>query len=372
VDIAFACHRYHPVAGGSERIAQLLAEAAAREGHRVTLITQREPGVPPTEELNGVRVVRLAMHHVAGIRIPRGYLSALRATHADLFHLHGNRIWCADFYLPFARLFSWGQLGTGHGFYQYAMHPRRRDRWYFERYFPRAVERLDRYVCDTEYERDQLRGWGVRESHLARIPLGVPIDEFLSDRSIPSATRASWGFRAPHVAVYVGGFFENKRVDRLIDAVAAAGPDWALVAIGRDIPGTPYSAGPCEARARTAGIEYLAPGALPRSAIVAAIRAADVVVSGSEYEGFGVTLAEAVAAGRPFVAFRTGAAPEIAASGAGVVVDTVPEFAAALRTLTTPGELARRSLAAQAAAPEWSDDAMIRRYLSLYEVVARR
>jgi glycosyltransferase involved in cell wall biosynthesis len=372
VHVVLACHRYAPVPGGSERIAQLVAEGAAKRGHTVTLVTQREAGVPDEEELNGVRVVRLSMRHVGGIRVPKHYLSTLRATEGDLFHLHGNRIWCADFYLPFAGRFDWPQLGTGHGFYQYAMHPRWRDRVYFERYFPRVLRKLDLYCCDTELERRQLVGWGFPEGKLARVPLGARLEEFTGPTAEVDRLRASWGIRAPLVAVYVGGFFENKRVDRMVDAVAATGGTWGLVAVGRDVPESPYNAAACLERARARSAEVRVAGVLSRTDTVAAIRAADVVLSASDYEGFGVTLAEALAAGRPFVSFRSGAAPEMAEGGGGRIVRGVEEMTQALRDLEDPATRAAMGRRALDSAPMFSESAMVDRYVELYERLADR
>lgn len=363
--LVVACHRYYPVPGGSERIAQLVAEGAARRGDRATVITQAEPGSPTEEMVNGVTVRRLAMRHVGGVRVPRGYLRSLRATGGDLFHLHGNRIWCADFYLPFARRFRWPQLGTGHGFYQYAVHPKPWDRWYFERYFPRVLRGLDLYACDTEYERRQLLAWGFPSERLVRIPLGAPAEEFESP-TLPSP-RPAWGFRAPRVAVYVGGFFENKRVDRLIEAVATTKGGWGLVAIGRDVEGSRYGRAMCERLAAERGVEFRALGIVDRRQVVAALRASDAVVSGSEYEGFGVTIAEALAAGKPFVAFRAGAAPEMAEGGAGRVVDSVAEFGRALTELDDDSVRASMAERARATAPEWTESAMVDRYLAVYD-----
>jgi glycosyltransferase involved in cell wall biosynthesis len=370
VRVLAACHRYHPVPGGSERIAQLLAEGAARHGHEATMVTQAEPGLPDRETLNGVEVLRLQVRPIGGVRFPVGYLRTLRSHPAEVFHLHGNRIWCADFYLPVARLFPWRQLGTGHGFYQYAVGRTAVDRLYFERYFPRVLSGLDVYVCDTEFERHQLLGWGFPEKQLRRIPLGADAAEFARPGAPPEGLRDRWQLKAPLVAVYVGGFFANKRVDRLIDAVAAAPGPWALVAIGRDVPGSPYDRASCVRRASEQGVEFVAPGILPRDATVAAILAADAIVSGSEYEGFGVSLAEALAAGKPFVAFPAGAAPEMAATGGGIIAPTIREFSAALGRLADTGERAAISARARAAAPQWSEQAMVERYLSLYDELA--
>ena len=368
--VVAACHRYHPVPGGSERVAQLLAEGAARRGHEVIVVTQGEPGAPDRETLNGVEVLRLRTRPYGGIRFPVGYLRTLRAHPADVFHLHGNRIWCADFYLPFARLFPWRQLGTGHGFYQYAIGQTRIDRLYFERYFPKVLAGLDAYVCDTKFEREQLRGWGFPDSKLWTIPLGADASEFAGGAAPALDLRERYGLKASRVAVYVGGFFENKRVDRLVDAVAGTRGEYALLAIGRDLPGGRFDRAACERRAAERGVEFRAVGVLPRTETVRAVRSADVVVQGSEYEGFGVVLAEALAAGTPFIAFPTGAAPEMAASGGGFLANTVEEFTATLRRLADGSARGEAVARAKAAAPEWSEARMVERYLGLYEDLA--
>ncbi|HYK93333.1 MAG TPA: glycosyltransferase family 4 protein [Thermoplasmata archaeon] len=370
--VLFASHRYYPVPGGTERIAQLLAESVVRAGHRATMITQLEPGTRERDSLNGVDIIRLRTRPVAGIRFPVGYLRQLRKLRADVFHVQGNRIWCADFYFPVARLFRWRQLVTGHGFYQYAIHRTGIDRIYFERYLPRALRAFDLYVCDTEYERRQLRGWGVPESRLERVPLGADTEEFSGPHADAGATRASWSFRATQVAVYVGGFFENKRVDRIIEAVARRSGRWAVVCIGRDIPESPYNQAYCARLAEKLGVEARFLGVISRSAIVASLEAADAVVSGSEYEGFGVTLAEAMAAGRPFVAWDSGAAPEMTATGAGILVRSVEEFAQGLEHLEDPDRRTEVADRARRASADWSTAAMCARYLKLYEALAAR
>ena len=365
--VLLASHRYHPIPGGTEKVVQSIAEGLVARGHEATVVTQREPGVPHEEVHSGVRIVRLPVRSWAGVRIPRGYHATLRRLGADVFHLHGNRIWCADFYFPFAGRHDWPQVLTGHGFYQYAMHPRWLDRWYFERYLPRQVRKFGAYAALTEHEASQLVTWGVEPHRILRVPDGIPLGEF--DRPLDTLTtvRERFGVKAPHLAVYVGGFFENKRVDRIVDAIARTAGRWALLAVGREIERSPYSARMVAERARTQGVELHLPGVLDRPATIEALFAADAVVLGSEYEGFGLLLLEAMAAGRPFVSFPAGAAPELSGLGAGICAPSVDEFARALTRLED--EDARRSMgeAGKRAIGEFSQERMVERYVALYE-----
>jgi glycosyltransferase involved in cell wall biosynthesis len=364
--VLIANHRYYPATGGTELHAQVLAENLVLRGHHATVLTQQEPGVPEEEWIHGVRIVRIPTRTVAGARIPSGYLRRLRSIDADLFHLQGNRIWCADFYFPVARLFDWPQVLTGHGFYQYAMHPRPWDRWYFERYLPRMIEAFDAYIYRTEFERDQLVRWGVSPQRLQYIAEGADLAEFKSSPTPPSAVRARWALPTPRVAVYAGGFFENKRVDRLIESVAPIRDRWGLVLLGRDLSSSPYNAAYCTALARKLGVSIRIQGSVPRPEVVSSFLAADAIVSASEWEGFGISIAEALAAGRPFVAWRAGAIPEMAATGAGIVVDSQEAFTKALIQLEDDKlreDMGRRGLAVS---PNWSTDLVLSRHFELY------
>ena len=364
-----ANHRYFPATGGTERGVQVLAENLVIRGHQATVLTQQEPGVPEEEWIHGVRVVRIPIRVIAGVRVPSGYLRRLRSMDADLFHLNGNRIWCADFYFPVARLFQWPQVLTGHGFYQYAIHPRARDRWYFERYLPRVVRAFDAYACRTDYERNQLASWGVPREMLWRIPDGVDTGEFASHAELSRALRDRWALPTPLVAVYAGGFFENKRVDHLIEAVAKVRDRWGLVLLGRDVPSSPYNAAQCAALAERLGVSLRIMGPVARPEVVASFLASDAIVSASEYEGFGLAIAESLAAGRPFVAWRTGAIPEMAATGAGVAVDSVAALADALFRLEDDAVRTEMGRRAREASKDWSIDAMVNETLDMYRHV---
>ena len=366
-----ACHSYLPTVGGVERFAQGVSEGLAARGIEMTVVTRRDPGTQPFEKVGGVSIVRVGMRRAGRFHIPVKYRATLRRLRPDLFHLSGNRVWCADFYLPFAGRAPWPQVMTGHGFYQYEMHRRLWDRWYFERYLPGRIRRFEVYTAHTTRERDQLVSWGVEPERIELVPAGIPLAEFQESRTDPAVVRDRWKLATRHVAVYGGGFFENKRVDRLVRAVAATHGRWGLVAFGQDRAGSFCDRQHVTELARSLGARVWIGGVLPRGEALDALSAADAVVLGSSYEGFGLLLLEAMALARPFVAYRAGAAPELAALGGGFSVDTDAEFQSTLVQLEDSGTRDRMGRRGREAVQAYSVERQVERFLRVYERASR-
>jgi len=367
VRLVLACHSYFPAVGGVERFAQGVAEGIAKRGWEVTVVTRQDPGSPPQEQVGGVTVVRLPMRRIGRFHIPRGYRAELRRLRPDVFHLSGNRVWCADFYLPFAGGHRWPQVMTGHGFYQYEMHRRWTDRWYFERYLPGRIRKFEVYTSHTVHETEQLVAWGVDADRIELVPAGIPLEEFSPPRPANPAVRERYGLTTPFLAVYAGGFYENKRVDRLVRGIAATRGRWGLLAFGRDSPGSSCDRGQVVRLAADLRAPAAFDGVLSRAAALEALASADAVVLGSSYEGFGLLLLEAMAAGRPFVAYRTGAAPELAATGSGFCVDSEKEFVNSLARLEDPSLRAEAGAKGRAAVVDYSVERQVERFRKVYE-----
>jgi glycosyltransferase involved in cell wall biosynthesis len=115
------------------------------------------------------------------------------------------------------------------------------------------------------------------------------------------------------VVLFVGRFARNKRHDLVVAAAARlAGDGRRRVRVV--LPGQP-GAGSLVRRIRTSegrhrGLSVELPGVVSSARLYAYYRLADVFLSASEHEGFGMPLAEAMAFGVPVVAAPHGAVPE--------------------------------------------------------------
>lgn len=163
--------------------------------------------------------------------------------------------------------------------------------------------------------------------HARCFPLGVDTAMF-APTSIEeqSAWRRANGFGAEEtIVIAIGRPARSKRFDLAIDAVAAArrsGVDACLVVIGvGDLPAL-------REHAASAGVSEHVHlwDARYGVELAAAISAADMLSSTSEYEGFGLTLAEAMACATPVVAMAVGGVVDL-------IDDGVTGF------LVTPGDL---------------------------------
>lgn len=222
-----------------------------------------------------------------------------------------------------------------------------------------ALERRTRSLCValvavSEALAAQLRAEGEDHPGLRAIPNGVDLSRFPS--APPEAARCS--------VVALGRLTRQKGFDVLIRALselpeatlelAGTGPDEEML---REL------ARPLGGRVRFLGFRADAATVLARG---------EVVALPSRWEGFGLVAVEAMAVGRPVVASRVDALPEVLGPAAVLVPPEDPRaLAQALRSLLAEPQR-RRELAEEARnrAGRFALEGAVRAYEALYHEVA--
>jgi len=203
---------------------------------------------------------------------------------------------------------------------------------------------VDAVVAISRRVESALIAGGVPPARIRRIPSGIDTTRFTPDPQARQRIRRRYGLGDAEVLVVsVGALVERKAQAVLIEAAAQLhrqGLRLSYVLCG-DGP----QRQPLEARARAAGLggQVCFPGFC--SEVPAYLAAADVVVHVPHWEGLGVAVMEALAAGRPVIASRVGGIPELVEDGhTGLLVPprAPGALAAALAELAHKPALAER------------------------------
>lgn len=208
----------------------------------------------------------------------------------------------------------------------------------------RAARRADRIVTISEYSRNEIsRHFGIAETLIHVVPLGVD-QRWIRTIAPGHLAEIARRLQLPeNFFLFVGTLQPRKNVKRLIDAYCALPPsirdDCELIVVGRagwecaeEVAA--LSAGLCGGRVRW--LKHL-----PDEDLVAVTKLASALVFPSLYEGFGLPVIEAFAAGTPVITSNTSALPEVAGDAA-LLVDPldVTALSQAMQSLLDNTELA--------------------------------
>ncbi len=130
----------------------------------------------------------------------------------------------------------------------------------------------------------------------------------------------------------------RKRHDLLVRALASVpSRDWHLTC-GGSLDRDPAAVARLEGQLRANGLDdhVSLVGEVDAAVLAEYYHRADLFVLPSDYEGYGMAVAEALARGLPIIATRTGAAPDLVGSQGGT--SDAAQFGAAAGILVAPGD----------------------------------
>ncbi len=219
-----------------------------------------------------------------------------------------------------------------------------------KRFAERVMRRARRLIAISENSRaDAVRILGLPEQRITVIYPGVADEFFAVCAEAVEQIRARYGLRRPYV-LFVGTVEPRKNLGALLEAWAGASAavreQFDLVVAGPAGWGDPavYN----RLAEGDAGVRYL--GYVPEADLPALTAAAALFAYPSLYEGFGLPVAQAMAAGVPVLSSAVSSLPEVVGE-AGVLVDprSVEEIRAGLERLLESDAL-RRELGMRGAA----------------------
>ncbi len=285
--IIHVCNHFYPCIGGVERAVEGLCIGLIERGHSSDILclnrcAKGRDRLPQFEKYRGINIIRTPYVELGVYKFAPSIIRHLRGY--DLVHVHGF-----GFFSDFLSILKFVYrkplvLNTHGGFFH-----TERYRWLKIIYLQMnriLLKNVDRIIADSKNDEALFSGISQR---VVRVPNGIDPTEF-------TLSKAN---RNPKNLIFIGRIFINKRLDRLIELVALIKkevPDVRLFVLGEDWEDT---VGELKKMAKNLGVEdsIKFTGKVSRAVLKEHLATAGFYVSASEFEGFGISALEAMAAG---------------------------------------------------------------------------
>lgn len=356
---------YYPSIGGIESVTNGLSRALQQLGHQTDILTlryifDRRNLAAHDEQHQGLQIYRLP--HIGSRRYPITPGVFAFARYYDLLHIHA-----IDFFIDYLSLTSAIHrrpiVVNTHGGIFHTRWLTSLKRIWFAAMTRLSLRRVAAVICDSEHDY-QLFQQIVPTEKLHIIRNGVNVQPFLST---PKQI-------IPGLLVGVGRVVENKRIDQLIMLLARLSetvPEAQLVWIGddanRQVPSLMVLAQRFGVAAR---VKFI--GQVTDMDLYQLLAQANLFVSTSQYEAFGISTIEAMASGTVPVVTSVGIHSEVIRMGhTGFFIsghDCDADIAVLLQALNlAPEELSRMESAVRSIAQQYAWNQVVQHYVRIYD-----
>jgi glycosyltransferase involved in cell wall biosynthesis len=315
--------RFPPAPGGVEFQQLAICKELARRGHEVEVFSSDLYTEIPWKKLDkkypqveGVPTRRFSAISLKGemqYSIMPKMVKAVLSGKWDIIHAHSYG------FFP-SHVGAWaGRVGRGKFVFTPHLHPgettwggskRRRLRGMYDRYFAQSVKNAaSKIICVSQGEMNYAIKSGFDRNKLILVHDSVDISRF--EGKPKGAFKKAYEIDSDFV-LFVGRLAKNKGLEYLIRAIPEVlkrYPDTKYVFIGED----EQMQNILLHQAEKSGIEQsiLFTGALDFDMVTSAFLDCSLFVLPSEFEAFGIVLAEAAAAKKPVVATKVGGVPNV-------------------------------------------------------------
>ncbi|MFI3245035.1 MAG: WecB/TagA/CpsF family glycosyltransferase [Ferrimonas sp.] len=290
MQVIHVVRQFYPAIGGLENFVFSLAQAQQQQGLTVKVITlnrlfyQPMQPLPQTEIIAGIHVQRLPYH--GSYKYPIAPSVVRYLSQADLVHVHGVDFFC-DFLALTQPLHQKPMVLSTHGGFFHTAYANRAKLLFFHTITRLSLKAYLRvFACSHN---DYQRFATLCRPRLSLIENGVDTQKFAKASSIT----------ATQTMAFIGRFSDNKRIDLLVQMMAelhALEPQAKLLILGKDWDNNYVQLRQQVQQHQLKSIITFQLEPTDKQ-IRAELAQCSYIISASEYEGFGLSLIEGMAAG---------------------------------------------------------------------------
>ena len=294
---------FFPVLGGQEKVVYEISKRLVEKGHKVTILTTDllcEEKVPKREKLEGIEIVRFKNKLFLGsygyspeaIRWLKENYSKYNIVHSHGYNRHLSEFAIKILYGKIPIIFSpHGFIHTKKNYFFKIIH---------DITFGRFVKRANLCTALTKLDFGEYEKLGVKKEKIVEIPNGVDVEKFSKSKKYDSKKFGDF-------ILYVGRIHESKGLQYVLEAIKKL--DTKLVIVGKDAG---YKQDLME-KSKKLGIEkkLIFLGGIVDEDLIKLYKSSKIFVLFSEWEGFGIVVVEAMAAGKPIIVSNRGSLPHI-------------------------------------------------------------
>jgi alpha-1,3-mannosyltransferase len=300
---------FYPVTGGIETFVYESSRRLIEKGYKVYVIASDKlpdtnKKLPEHEVINGIEVFRMPFHRIFRYNISFKVLPLISNLDCDIIHIHGLGFF-SDL-IPLLRLIKKSKifLSTHGGIFhtKYAIFLKN---IYFNTIARFTLKFVDKIIAHS-LEDKKLFSQICTTDRISLIYYGINWEELRRTK------RKSDG----KTLIYVGRLSKNKRLDRMLHVLFYLKkriPNIKLLFLGSDWGEKKKLINLAKSLNILKNVKFL--GSIPHEKIGKYLSEADIFLLSSEYEGFGISVIEAMASGLPVVVNDIPTMREIIANG---------------------------------------------------------
>lgn len=311
--------RFPPAIGGVEEHVYRISCELTRRGHNVTVITSNEVDgkISPVkkENLDGIEVCRFPLFMPSIFRelwlIPE-VVKIVREVEADVVHAHGYRCLSSLEAVYVSHIRGVPSVLTPHGIYPHRSLANRFAKDFFDKSSGRLLlNSSDTIIALSRHNERLISNLGASEHKIVIVPNGVDAGEYANlhrSRRILEELHSD----GP-ILLYVGRIDWNKRVDKIVEALPAILKDFPsakLVVVGPDYSNCVNELWGISKKLKVTD-SLVITGNVSREKLLEFYSVANVFLLPSSYEGFGLSMLEAMCSKIPVIASPSGGPGDI-------------------------------------------------------------